>query len=112
MGKPVGVFDGDASARHLLRAALESDAQVVVLLQSASKIDRQGGVRGDAFQRAIVHDVSRFRTVQIDHMQMAQPVVFKLFGHLQRIFVVDLLRGVISLGKAYALALDHVYGRN
>ena len=106
------VLYSDASARNHLCAALESDLEVAILLQSAAEIDNQRCAGRHAFQCPVIDDPSLARAVKVYHMQTADAMIFKHLGNLQGIFVIHFLGVVITLRETNAFAVDHIYSRN
>lgn len=57
----------------------------------------------------VVDDASLTGSIQIYHMQTPDAVTLEHLGHLQRIFVVNLLGRVISLRQPDAFAIYYIY---
>ena len=106
------ILHGDTSARNHLRTAFESNFQVSFLFQSTSEINDQRSTCRQPFQHTVVDDPPLPRSVQVYHMQTPDAMIFKHLGYFQRIFVIHFLGVVITLGKAYAFPVDHIYCRN
>ena len=107
----IRVGDGYASSRHHCGSCVESLFKVVVALHSPTKIDDETGVSRDGFEGRKVHNMLTLSAIQIDDMQPSHPQIFKLLSHFERVSI-DLLRVVIALGQANALAFDDIYCGN
>ena len=69
------------------------------------------GGRSQAFQYFMVDDMFDRAPLEVHDVQTFEAVTFKFPCHGYRVFVVGLLRGVISFGQPYAFAVYQVYGR-
>ena len=97
--------------RDQCRPAFEGDAEVFVGFDAATEVYCQAGGRSQAFQYFMVDDMFGSCPVEVHDVQTFEAVTFKFPCHGYRVFVVGLLRGVISFGQPYAFAVYQVYGR-
>ena len=106
------LFHGNTAAGYHLRTAIKCDFQVFVTFEATAKINRQRRVRSQGFEGPVIDDMLSLGTVEIDHMQTFQPIVFKHFRHFERILIIDFLAGIVALRQSYAFTVDNIYGGN
>ena len=92
-------------------AAFAGAAEVFVGLDAATEVYRLAGGRSQTLQYFVVDDMFGACPVEVHDVQTFEAVTFKFPRHGYRVFVVGLLRGVISFGQPYAFAVYQVYGR-
>ena len=80
-------------------------------LDAATEVYRQAGGRSQTLQYFVVDDMFGACPVEVHDVQTVEAVSFYFPRHGYRVFVVGLLRGVISFGQPYAFAVYQVYGR-
>ena len=64
---------------------------------------------GDGFQNGVVYDMLAARSVQVNQMKASYAGILKTQGYIQRAVAVGLLCVVVTLGQAYALAVNYIY---
>ncbi len=67
---------------------------------------------GNCLKGGVVDYVLALGTIQINQMQPTDACVLKTQRHIQRVVAVCLADVVVTLGKAYALAVYYVYCGN
>ena len=82
--KQLGIRDGYRTHRHHRGAGCKGLLDVFVGLDATAEVHREVGLCGDGLQHLIVHDMFRFRPVEVHHMQSLEADLLKLLGHLSR----------------------------
>ena len=107
----VRVCHGGAAHGNHCGSATQCRLKVRCGLDAASEINRQVRVVGDCLQNWVVHYVLAACSVQVNQMESFDAGILKAQGYVQRAVAVGLLCVVVTLGQAYALAVNYIYSR-